>query len=1040
MNGQSFKGSEITDFAALAGKTIEVTIDGKSKNITLGDSITDAASLVEDLQTIIDIVQEVIDFAPEAIEEILDNLPGILDGSVAITDLELEFNPDKIDDLLYTIGESIMDLNLVEGRGNEIISEALKQIDLEIDPEILSDVVWHEELENAKEALELIANVIDRADINSLADIMDLVENLDVEELLNNQNIVNEANVKDLIDAVQIILDSEAVNALAEPLYEKYAQEMVDGLLDGQVAEILTFDEEFTMSDLLDDVSEILEDVERLLDIGVVDFITDGDAPLDLENTEVIGEVIESLASLNVLNERLEEIVELGVGLSGLDIDLSTVDFDAISPAADGELLADAYAQFVEEFDNTIFDEYTLNNIEDLMNSEDLLGEVGGLITSDNVDAVLGLVDNLVDLSLVTELTPAVFEYAKEIVPNELEYLVDVELSAEEINEDLHSIIDVIENILDITGNALDVIGENISDILADPSIITPLPIELDIENMPEYVDNILDDIDNLNIFEDRGSSVLAETLSLVGFDVNPSAFQGVVDREHELQVIRDVVEDLSELLVNNDLTSIESVMDVVNNLDTILESDLISDKNINKVLDIVDDVLESDILEAVLPILLKDAAEIAKSSKAPAVIQDILNIDALNRDSYDPEAYIEDLHTVVDIVREVVDMGAVDIAKAVMNGGEIEWKNLDNLTELVEQILDLNYLDNKQYEVLDLLTEFVGIDKELTDTDRLDIDAENEVVVELVDTIVQLVKELDLNSMSDINDLLGSLSDTEALVDLVETVLPYAQDVVELLSESGYVEELAIPAYKAILGDALIEALGENLGPLADLDFYLDEEGLLSEDLGKLADLIDQIDNSEIIGFVLGGEELNTEGVRDLGQALEDLLSLTYLESKEDTIINIANVIGDQLAPGGITLSDGDIDLAADGAALNDILNRVADLLESGIIEITTLDAIGDAISSIDMEKLYEEDEEGNLVNVDLAIGILKDLGQLSFLDEVIGIADVFVKDAGIVPENLEFLLDLNEKGSVGIVEDYNTIVGVVEKHNIIYRYICYN
>lgn len=48
------KGGEITDFSTLAGKTIEVTIDGKSKNITLGDSITDAASLVEDLQTKLD--------------------------------------------------------------------------------------------------------------------------------------------------------------------------------------------------------------------------------------------------------------------------------------------------------------------------------------------------------------------------------------------------------------------------------------------------------------------------------------------------------------------------------------------------------------------------------------------------------------------------------------------------------------------------------------------------------------------------------------------------------------------------------------------------------------------------------------------------------------------------------------------------------------------------------------------------------------------------------------------------------------------------
>ena len=45
------KGSEITDFTALAGKTIEVTIDGKSKNITIGDSVTNAETLVTDLNT-----------------------------------------------------------------------------------------------------------------------------------------------------------------------------------------------------------------------------------------------------------------------------------------------------------------------------------------------------------------------------------------------------------------------------------------------------------------------------------------------------------------------------------------------------------------------------------------------------------------------------------------------------------------------------------------------------------------------------------------------------------------------------------------------------------------------------------------------------------------------------------------------------------------------------------------------------------------------------------------------------------------------------
>ena len=220
------------------------------------------------------------------------------------------------------------------------------------------------------EAMELVSDILDRAGLDSVREILDYVEDFSLEDLLADGDLMTDENVIDLLEVAQILLSLDTIDAIGEELYDKFAKEAVEEMFDGKLAEVLTFDEEFPFSELVDDISDLLEVAQKLAELGALDFYY-GEGGIHVGDAETVGEVIKLIGGLNILDDRLEEIVELAVDAAGLDIDLSKVDWDAIDLESDAELMADAYARFVEEFNQDVI-HITMDDIQAIIDAHHL--------------------------------------------------------------------------------------------------------------------------------------------------------------------------------------------------------------------------------------------------------------------------------------------------------------------------------------------------------------------------------------------------------------------------------------------------------------------------------------------------------------------------------------------------------------------------------------------------------------------------------------------------------------------------------------------
>ena len=143
-----------------------------------------------------------------------------------------------------------------------------------------------------------------------------------------------------------------------------------------------------------------------------------------------------------------------------------------------------------------------------LMNGTTEIAEVLQALSKENVFAILHFVEAAVSTSLVRELGIVGYEFAQEKVTGiseKLSYLVP-DMTAEQVNEDLLALFDIVENLIGLSGNAVDVIIENIQGIMDGSVNVMDLPIEFDTENIKEYLHNILADIDGLNLIDGRGA------------------------------------------------------------------------------------------------------------------------------------------------------------------------------------------------------------------------------------------------------------------------------------------------------------------------------------------------------------------------------------------------------------------------------------------------------------------------------------------------------------------------------------------------------
>ncbi|MBR2890764.1 MAG: hypothetical protein IKC22_00005, partial [Bacilli bacterium] len=883
--------------------------------------------------------------------------------------------------------------------GFDLSTIDVKNLDFANDGEILSNAYL-------KFFEEFKQDVFKKLTLSEILDLISGEKEVDVFELLQ---MVSKDNIYALGHLATAVLSTSIVEELGFVGFN-YAKDLVPE----EYAFLVNAD--LTKDQLVEDLSSLKEIVQAVLDIfgDSIDEIIDNleviaedpmklfelDAPLNLQE---LGEnlifIVETLDDMHLFNTRGDEIISGVLGIIGLEVaeeDIAKIDWqNEVGIAKD---VATILEQLLSDLNIT-----TLSSVQtELIDKLDTILENTDILNTTNVLNVLEIVDRILDSQLIEAvIEPAFDKYVADMIPEDLAEIVkfDESYTGADLLEDLNTVVSAVEDIVSLG--------------IIENYINQDTPVNGDL--ISTTVIPAIEKLFSLNILEARETEIVEYIASVAGLEI---VKLGDIEWENDGEILAGAAQTIANAIAKNN---------TIKTINDLLEADLIdivlSDEElVRSLVDAVDQIVTMSIVEAFIPTALNF---VVSSNMLPEEIANLINIDLADLENLDASKYVEDIRTILSIVDDALDMGILEDVHAIITNQQeelnVNWENPEKLVDIFEKVLGLNFFDNKKMETIKAILDILEVDSSTVDFDSIDTVASNKNILAGLTEIVELLEELEISSIKDAMDLANILEDNKQLAEVINTALPSVVELFELASEIDYIEELFVPLYDKFLQETLATSLGE-FADLADLDFYTTPEnaGKLSEDIATLGQVIQAVDESNIIDFVLGGENLDLENLPHIGDALQELFSLNLLAAKEQEIIAILNTEFE-----GLELSDQHIDFEADGEALADIIDMVVEVLESGVVTITTLDEIASVMDTLDYEVLFTYDEEHHTV-VDTILDILESVTDLSFLDEGIGIATQLLKDS--VPQELQFALDLGEKGSVGTVEDLKTIVSAIE------------
>ncbi len=854
-------------------------------------------------------------------------------------------------------------------------------------------------------------------------------------DYFTSEEFLNAENVTDIVEAIITLFDSELIAVI---LPEFYNQKLVpDGVIPAEWVEIFQVQSNWlgktnglTGKELCQDIQTLLKMGLVLIDFGAMNLL---DEEMDLEFAgakEVFNEFFDLFLQLNVLEGHGNEIAALLLN-AFLETELTADDFLAYDVNWGDE------TQRLVNVINAVFDFLANSEIDSYKELMDILeapmDHLERFLVDDNVRQLSNILKQVGESDVLEVIgLPLINKFVVPMIEG-LEAFEEDEYSGVDAAEDIRALAQILADVAD--AQLMEIIKAALGKFTVllpevDTDVVVPLRHDL-------YAD-IIENLFGLNLLNankvkqlviDKLIAATEGNEALEGLDLSglkPEDLRFAEDGLIIANAYRQFVEEFSQDVYPN--LTLSDIIDLIEgNSEVINLLAIISTENIYAL---------GHLASALLDTSMANAFGIIGFNFVKTLVPENLAF-LVNVQDYTNEEFISDINSIKELLQTIIDFVGPELLSEVIDGiidGDLNITaleselNIDQLANLVETLMntidDMYLFDKRGAEIIGGVLDLLEVDYSSADLANIDIANSNAKIVEIVQSIADLLIDLDIKTIGDITSFADRLNDSEALVDIIEKALPRIADIIAAASEIDYLEELLVPLYNKFLKDSLVEAL-DIYGELVNLDFYtlLENTDKLSEDIASLGNVVKALSDSNIIGFVMGGENLDVEGLSYLGDALKELFSLNILEAKEEIILEIIN---DNFA--GLDLSDQELNFAEDGEKLEAIIDSLVEVLESGFINITTLDALGDAIGSMDITALFTENAEG-VTPAQALINILSAVTELSFLDEGIGVASqlAFVKDA--LGDDLGFLLDLGEKGSIGVVEDLHSIVdGVLQ------------
>ena len=890
---------------------VQSTYLGKTDGIT-------AEQLNDDIRSLIAIIREVVEF-------------GLFD--FLIPDKARNIQIFGIGALITDIIDSVIELNIIDGKLDEIIIKLMTDASLGINEEIIREVDWEKELLSIRNIFKYVEELLCLSGLTTYGDVLDFLATVPMD-------ISIFYNTMTMYDVAHICLELYNTQILYEIVYEFVFNKMLAGsTLFNDLINLEKYDVTCFKTDLiiLSDLTYhmIFSDFMKIIGCMMFPNIYSRPYAIDLANAHN-AYILEDVLSLNILNLNLYNIFEfvfetMGFKFSLVDLfgvrltneleygvpGMESFIFDDVSSfteynnsfseedysfIGDATKVREMYLALMPLFEGEEFPIKTTQDLFGFMNAFMNPETIEAYMASNNLNTYALSIADVLDI--FADMTIAKFS----LVP-----IIDIidrmgiafggvklsELMAFDNNWTKNDMLEDIDMLAEIIRNA---VGFDLINIMLKDAEIKWTG-DVQTASMQDLIKNVF----SLNYlsshFEMIFSSIVA-TMTASQLEIElASPVTLVADGEKIANAYPYIAAIMNDTIGLKHMSELSTLAINPGNF-------LVTDAALNAIY-AVREIITISILEAVLP----DIFEIFDNMGFKQEIRPLFDLSDITA-----QGLLLAAQDLTYPIEELVKLNVLDL----LQRQNISLAEIDKLPVIVNDILHNAYLDYKYEAVISFVRLFSGLNDETIDVTEVVWDDEVAHIVGIVQDFADIVK---VNNLQTANDLIRLVNEPDALnecftVETIEEII----SIIRHLTNSMIVEKIGLGFYE----QRLLPTLQPNLDPviynLIKIDSKYTGEKLF-DDVELILQTIETVIHGDIYNILLNDLEIDYVGITpDVQVILNNILGMNYLNEK---IVYVY----DYLALMGIDnkyIDFNSFDFVTDAAYLGAAYGQIAPLLDT--------------------------------------------------------------------------------------------------------------
>lgn len=785
--------------------------------------------LAADLGTLADILDLAVDFGV---------LEYITDKDIRNMDIEL----------VAQMIEKLYDLNLVQAHEVELFTDIFNYVlylatnktsyNFYLTQSQVEEMDMRAEFVNLANVVRSLQGFLDAKEVDNLNDLLLIVNNASYK----NKEFFDKDTYSSLIDVAKTALDLQVVELLIPQIMD-FVVYVSDA--KGSDLSFLT-NGDYTTELVLEDLDTILEIARTAYDFGVIDYVFE--KTLYTIETEVLCDILDQVATLNILNLYFHDLLAVGVNagfkLAKLDITVEKEDFADVVLADDINELKDVI-RVVKDLLNEK-EIVSLNDLEAFIGMGEHKKEACYDVATGEILA--SLLTEIADVVTIQVLLPELLNYAADKVTKlDISFLKD-SFTKEQLAYDVKLVATLIVPAIN---------AELVS--LAFGKKINELTLHFDIYS------EMLENIETSNVLNMKWADIVSLLTNQVLTKANS-----------RYRVTRD---DFADIKFSDEVVALQDVIVETDNLFELLGANCINDvtpifrnnnykdikysnKNVvGKALDLVDELLDAKTIQALLPTIAYHGSDYLeyKGTDIQFLFANVSQKDLA-----------QDADSIVLTLKDLVSYGIVEF---VLHNGAIDITNIDPITNAFETIFGLNIIEGNQEQTIFLLLDKLKISKDGVVLSDIDWDNELEAIKMIVSGILSGLLDYGHETLTvkEVKDYIKSTLTSTSYKELIKSLLKEIKEVlktvnadnfitiVDALSLSDVFDQIVVPVYNRFV----LSRFSGSFKDLLDLTGYTPE--LIDEDMERATLMVrdfkvakelivvshDNIHNPECVGAV---------------------------------------------------------------------------------------------------------------------------------------------------------------------------------------------